>query len=76
MLLASSAQLVPPKKKKPRMMNWQRDPDDIPNLPLFTAFCKKLDDSAMDVIDIPGVKQPRAFFESRGFAMWLDDLGY
>jgi hypothetical protein len=76
MVLASSAVLLPPKKKKPRVMNWQRDPDDIPNLPLFTAFCKQLDDSAMDVIDIPGVKQPRAFFESRGFGMWLDDLGY
>jgi hypothetical protein len=80
MLLDSQAQPrapLPPKKKKPRlMMSWQRDPDDIPNLPLFTAFCKQLDDSAIGVIDILGVKQPRVFFERRGLGRWLDDLGY
>eukprot|EP00980_Cylindrotheca_fusiformis_P003605 scaffold809_cov118-Cylindrotheca_fusiformis.AAC.3 len=60
----------PRKKRKP----YRFENDDFPNLPLFAAFCKQLDNDDVEVIEIPGIEQPRCSFENRRMGDWLDEL--
>lgn len=43
-------------------------------MPVFEAFCKKLNDPYTDVIDIPELEPSRISFAEKRFGSWLDDI--
>ncbi|KAL3936577.1 MAG: hypothetical protein SGBAC_008130 [Bacillariaceae sp.] len=53
-----------------------RGKEDWPNLPVFAALCKQLNDPSKKIVDIPGIQQPRVSLKKNELHQWLNKLGY